>query len=184
VRSTVWFVIQVVVVLGLVACRRQSGVETAAVGGGSGQDTVAAGDANQLTCKIGGTEKSFSRNAKVLLDADDGLILAGFGDVNEGEFLSMHVPRPKPGRFTLSDAPGLSLECSTNLYSSDSKDHYRASSGEAGTTLEITLTRLGRPGERVEGTFSGRVASSSPSPASLEITEGVFSVKRNRPPKK
>jgi hypothetical protein len=137
-----------------------------------------------LACRIGGEERGFSRDVKVLIDANDGLILGGFGDVNEGEFLSMRVPRPKPGRFSLSDAPVLSLEYNANLYSSDSKDHYRASSGEAGTTLEITLTRVGRPGERVEGTFSGRVRSSSPSPASLEITEGVFSVKRSRPPKK
>ncbi len=181
-RWTVWYVIQVVLVLGLVACRRQPGVEHAAGAGGSGQESVAVGDANQLACRIGGEERGFSRDVKVFIDANDGLILGGFGDVNEGEFLSMHVPRPKSGRFALTDASGISLEYNANLYSSDSKDHYRASSGEAGTILEVTLTRLGRPGERVEGTFSGHVQS-GPDGARLVITDGRFSVKRGRPPK-
>jgi hypothetical protein len=137
VRWTVWFVIQVVLVLGLVACRRQSGVENAAGAGGSGQESVAAGDANQLACRIGGEGRGFSRDVKVFIDANDGLILGGFGDANEGEFLSMHVPRPKPVRFTLSDAPGLSLEYNANLYSLDAKAHYRASSGEPGDRKSV-----------------------------------------------
>ena len=137
---------------------------------------------NRLICKVGGIERTFSRSVKVLVDAEDGLIVMGFGDANEAEALTIRVPKATAGRFTLDDTPKPSIHYSANMYSSNSSDQYRGCSEEDGTVVDVRVTEVRGPGKPVKGTFSGLVKSGQEG-GDLKITEGVFSIIRGRPPK-
>ncbi len=176
-RSVFWVAASLAALLGPAGCRRDSGA-----GSASGPGSAVA-EANQLTCKIGGIQRAFSGKAKVVVDPCDGMILTGFCDANEAEFISIRIPKAQLGRFTLADTPGITVHYSTSMYSSDSRDHYRGGSAEGGTVVEVSVTEIGGPGKPVKGTFSCLVRA-GPEGVELRITDGVFSVIRGRPPKK
>jgi hypothetical protein len=182
-RSVFWLWVGLAALLVLPCCRKDSGAEKPGGSSGASAGAAAGADVNQLTCKISGIDRTFSHNAKVLVDANDGVIITGFGDANEAELITIRVPKAGVGRFTLADTAKLSVHYSPNMYSSDSRDQYRGGSAEKGTVVEVRLTEVGGPGKPVKGTFSCLVKS-RPEGVDLMITDGVISVIRGRPPKR
>ena len=71
----------------------------------------------------------------------------------------------------------MTLIYSRSTYSSSSKDQYDARGEVPGTTIDVSIEKLGEIGEPVEGRFSALVANSNGE--SVSITNGTFCVIRS-----
>ena len=131
-----------------------------------------------IACSIGGKPLSFFVRAKAVFSKKDGLVIMGFttNSANLGYF-AVRVPHLKTGTFTGVETPSLQLTYSL-IYSSNSRDHYRARGEDAGSALKVTIDRIGEIGETIQGSFSGVLRNGSQS--GLVVTNGFFSVTRER----
>lgn len=138
-------------------------------------------DAPSITCKIGGTTKSFHELTSGAYSREKGLEILGLtGDSKHGELISIRVPVAQAGTYSLKETPGLFLLYTQSIFSSDSADSFQADVANKECRLNVTIAKIGDVGETVEGTFSA-VAVSGPKGRELTITDGRFSVIRGIP---
>ena len=64
------------------------------------------------------------------------------------------------------------------VYSPDGASEFRNRPGSPRPVCTVSLVKVGDVGERIEGSFSASVVESSASPATVELTDGAFSVDR------
>ena len=143
-------------------------------------DTQAADGIGSIQCSIAGVTNRFTVSPQAVETTKEGLQLFAFTDIRaRAASLSLTIPAPRLGTFRLRDAPGMTLQWSRSTYSSSTDDYYDARRGLAGTTLEVTVDKLGGIGETIEGRFSGIVANGLGQLVTL--TNGTFCLVRSAP---
>lgn len=137
-----------------------------------------------ITCVISGVTNSFSiRPLAVLTDEKQLEMFALGGDPRRPASIRIHLPAAREGVFGLRDTPGLLLDYSAMIFSSSLEDQYGVSGNTPGSAVEVTLLKMGRIGEPVEGRFSGVLRNHLG--RELVITNGTFSLTlTNSEPKK
>jgi hypothetical protein len=125
-------------------------------------------------CTIEGRQITFLGNIKSAFNENDAFRIRGMSNpLKMGEHLSLLLPKLKKGTYTLEDTPGMRLEYSRSLLSSNSEDYFGADTHLSGSQLKVTISYLNLKEGWVEGTFSGTVQA-TPSKTATSIKDGIF----------
>ena len=125
-----------------------------------------------MWCVIDGKELQLTQDSRAVPTPGGGVSLIAH---NGRTWLSISVPKLRTGVQRLPDTPGLALNYSRDILSSNSRSSYSARLNVPDTHLEVTLKRADAKEGIVEGEFSAE-ASSFP-PGALRITKGKFSLR-------
>lgn len=125
-----------------------------------------------IRCTVDAKEMMFAEHVRAATTPESGVLLVGYRGT---AVLMIQVPRSSPGVYRLKDSPTTHFYFSRSLYSSDSRDHFRANTGTPQSQLEVNVWGLDERTKIISGAFSA-VALSGPE-SLVRITNGVFALK-------